>query len=118
MLAARFFLFTSRITDAQSICEKLLSSRSSKDVGTSTTFELEAMTILHWCTLAEIELLGSMDSSSERQLLEIYESYRDRQSRNAISSDLYDADLLMVWAHSRLILNRRNDVMNIFNQVN
>lgn len=111
ILAARFCLFTQNIKEAQRISEKLLGAKQSS--GASTAFEMEAICIQQWCTIAEIELLGNMDSSSRQQLFEINDLYNSNRNTEQL-----EPDSLMVWAKSRYLLEKFNDVFNIYNQVN
>ena len=110
ILAARFCLFTQNIKEAFRISQKVLNAK--QGTGASTAFELEATTIVQWCTVAEVEMLGSIDSSSRQQLLAINDMYSNNRS-----NDQFDPDALMVWAKSRHLLNRTTDVLKIINQV-
>lgn len=84
----------------------------------STAFEMEAMTIQQWCCISEIEMLGTIDSSSRKQLLSIDEMYVNHNRNNGgDASNQLDAESLMAWAKSRQLLNKQGDVLNILNQV-
>ncbi|KAJ1438327.1 hypothetical protein B484DRAFT_392369, partial [Ochromonadaceae sp. CCMP2298] len=108
ILAARFCLFTDNVKEAFRISNKILDGKQ-RD-GALNNFELEATAIIQWCTVAEIEVLGSVDSASRQQLRNIDDMY----SR---SNEQFDVDNLMVWARSRLLLDRAGETLNILNQV-
>eukprot|EP01032_Pedospumella_encystans_P011598 gene11598-13474_t len=97
ILAARFCLYTQNYKEAFRISNKILDAKQS--AGGSTTFELEATTIVQWCTIAEIEMLGSIDQSSRQQLQAINDLYSNNRN-----NEQFDPDSLMVWAKSRHIL--------------
>lgn len=110
ILAARFCLYTQNYKEAFRISNKILDAKQSS--GGSTAFELEATTIVQWCTIAEIEMLGSIDQSSRHQLSAINDLYSNNRN-----NEQFDPDSLMVWAKSRHILSRMSEVLNILNQV-
>jgi len=110
ILAARFCLYTQNYKEAFRISNKILDAKQSS--GGSTAFELEATTIVQWCTIAEIEMLGSIDQSSRQQLQAINDLYSNNRN-----NEQFDPDSLMVWAKSRHILSRMSEVLNILNQV-
>jgi hypothetical protein len=110
VLAARFCLFTQNIKEAYRISQKVLASKQAS--GASTAFEMEATTVVQWCTLAEIEMLGGMDQSSKQQLQAINDAYSNNRN-----NEQFDPDAFMVWAKSRHMLGRTVEVYNIINQV-
>jgi hypothetical protein len=73
---------------------------------------MEATTVVQWCTLAEIEMLGGMDQSSKQQLQAINDAYSNNRN-----NEQFDPDAFMVWAKSRHMLGRTVEVYNIINQV-
>jgi hypothetical protein len=109
-LAARFCLYTQNIKEANRISNKVLASKQGS--GASTAFEMEATTIVQWCALEEIEMLGSMDHSSRQQLTAINDLYFNNRN-----NEQFEPDCFMVWAKSRHIINRTTEVYNIYNQV-
>ena len=73
---------------------------------------MEATTIVQWCTLAEIEMLGGIDNSSRQQLQAINDMYLNNRN-----NEQFDPDAFMVWAKSRHMLGRTTEVLNIINTV-
>ena len=57
-------------------------------------------------------MLGSIDQSSRQQLAAINELYSNNRN-----NEQFDPDSLMVWAKSRHLLSRTNEVLNVLNQV-
>lgn len=110
ILAARFCLYSNNIKEAFRICQKVLASKQSNSP--STAFEMEATTIVQWCTIAEIEMLGGIDQSSRQQLQAINDMYINNRN-----NEQFDPDTFMVWAKSRHLFGRSVDVLNILNQV-
>jgi hypothetical protein len=97
--------------EAFRISQKVLGSKQSS--GASTAFEMEATTIVQWCTIAEIEMLGEIDHTSRQQLTAINDLYL-----NNPNNEQFEPDSFMVWARSRHLLGRSTEVYNIINQVN
>ncbi len=119
MLAARFCLFTDNLSEASRLADKLLHGRP---IGPqSSVFELEAHTVLQWCTVAEAELLssdlsgGDHDSSFRRQLQTIDDSFSSSSSNR--SNEQLEMDSLLLWARTKLLLGRTVEAVNVYNQV-
>eukprot|EP00600_Ochromonadales_sp_CCMP1393_P000361 CAMPEP_0174983574 /NCGR_PEP_ID=MMETSP0004_2-20121128/17217_1 /TAXON_ID=420556 /ORGANISM="Ochromonas sp., Strain CCMP1393" /LENGTH=551 /DNA_ID=CAMNT_0016235837 /DNA_START=1 /DNA_END=1653 /DNA_ORIENTATION=- len=110
ILAARFCLFTENIKEAFRISQKIIDSKQTN--GPSTAFEMEATAIIQWCTISEVEMLGSVDSSSRQQIRDIDDMYSNNRN-----NEQFDVDSLMVWARSRLLIHRTGEALNILNQI-
>ena len=113
-MAARFCLFTNNYKDASRISEKLVGSKQMNS--TSSPFEIEAATIIQWCTTAEAEMMaGDFDSSTRKQLQAIDDFYTN--NKNADSPIVFEVDSLLSWAKVKSIIYRTPDVINVLNQV-
>lgn len=110
ILAARFCLYSNNIKEAFRISQKVLATKQANSP--STAFEMEATTIVQWCTIAEIEMLGGIDQSSRQQLQAINDMYSNNRN-----NEQFDPDTFMLWAKSRHLFGRNVDVLNILNQV-
>ena len=111
-MAARFCLFTNNFKDASRISEKIIVGKQINS--SSTPFEIEATTIIQWCTTSEIEMMDSsdFDSSTRKQLQTIDDFYNNNKN-----SEQLEVDSLLVWAKTKLLMNKTNDVINVLNQV-
>ena len=110
ILAARFSLYTNNIELASHILSKNILNKNS-NFSSATPIELEAMCIDYWIALDEACNVESYSNTDALQKL----AQLDGMIKGKVEQ--IDADTLMVWAISKLVVKQVGEALNVYSQI-